>query len=149
MSKAYRHEQILKLIRARPLHSQGELAEALQRAGLPATQVTLSRDLRELALVKTPAGYAQVTAATTEEPAPAPELARILREFVRDLRPAQNLLLLKCDAGAAARVGVALDSARWSELAGSIAGDDTILLVCENQRRRQLLERRLRSLLKG
>lgn len=148
MSKAYRHEQILKLIRARPLHSQGELAEALHRAGLPATQVTLSRDLRELGVVKTPAGYAPVQAGAAEA-APAGELAHILREFVRDVRPAQNLLLLKCDPGAAARVGVALDAARWGELAGSIAGDDTILLVCENQRRRQVLERRLRSLLKG
>lgn len=149
MSKAFRHEQILKLIRARSLHSQGELAEALQRGGLAATQVTLSRDLKELGVIKTPAGYAHVGPAAAPDAAPAAELARILREFVRDLRPAQNLLLLKCDPGAAARVGVALDAARWGELAGSIAGDDTILLVCENQRRRLLLERRLRLLLKG
>lgn len=149
MSKVYRQEQILKLIRARPLHSQAELAEALHKAGLSATQVTLSRDLRELGLVKTPAGYALVNDAAASEAAPAAELARILREFVRDVRPAQNLLLLKCDPGAAARVGVALDAARWGELAGSIAGDDTILLVCENSRRRLALERRLQALLKG
>lgn len=152
MSKAFRHEQILKLVRARPLHSQAELAGALRRAGLAATQVTLSRDLKELGLVKTPAGYAPLEAAAEPSAAAdahAGELARILREFVRDLRPAQNLLLLKTDPGAAARVAVALDAAAWTELAGSLAGDDTVLLVCEDLRRRLALERRLRELLKG
>ena len=62
MNKAYRQSQILKLIRGRNLHTQDELARALRGLNIPATQVTLSRDIRELGLVKTPAGYAQVTA---------------------------------------------------------------------------------------
>ncbi|HZT72455.1 MAG TPA: ArgR family transcriptional regulator [Terriglobales bacterium] len=146
MSKAYRQQQILNLVRSRPIRSQGELAMALRRAGLPATQVTLSRDLKELGLVKTPEGYAPRPAAAAP-PAPASETARVLREFVRDVRPAQNLLALRTDPGAAPRVGAALDAEGWSELVASLAGDDTVLLVCADAARRAVLERRLRRLL--
>lgn len=149
MSKAFRQEQILKLVRARPVRSQTELAAALRRAGVEATQVTLSRDLKELGLVKTPAGYAgmESAAAATEEP--APELEHIAREFVRDLRPAQNLLVVRTEAGAAPTVAAALDRAEWAELAGSLAGDDTVLVICANPRLRFTVERRLRALLAG
>lgn len=147
MSKAYRQQQILNLVRSRPIRSQGELAVALRRAGLPATQVTLSRDLKELGLVKTPEGYAPRSAPGAAPPAPASETARVLREFVRDVRPAQNLLALRTDPGAAPRVGAALDAEGWSELVASLAGDDTVLLVCADAARRAALERRLRRLL--
>lgn len=144
MSKAYRQEQILKLVRSRPVHSQAELAAALRRAGLAATQVTLSRDLKELGLVKTPEGYAPMEAAL---PAAGSEVARILREFVRDVRPAQHLLAVRTDPGAAPRVGAAIDAEGWSELVASLAGDDTLLLVCENNAACATLARRLRRLL--
>lgn len=146
MSKAYRQEQIRKLVSTRPVHSQTELAAALRRAGVDATQVTLSRDLKELGLVKTPAGYAGLETAP-EPAAPTGELGHIAREFVRDLRPAQNLLVLKTDAGAAPTVAAALDRAGWAEVAGSLAGDDTVLVVCADPRLRQSVERRLRALL--
>lgn len=133
----------MKVIGARPVHSQAELAEALRRAGVAATQVTLSRDLKKLGLVKTAAGYAVLGAA----PTPAvPAWAHVVREFVRDLRAAQNLLVVKTEPGAAPTVAAALDTARWTELAGSLAGDDTVLLVCENVRRRMQVEQRMRSL---
>jgi len=150
MSKAYRHEQILKLVRSRPLHSQAELAAALRRTGTETTQVTLSRDLKELGLVKTPQGYAGLEAARAgAAPEPASELEHIVREFARDLRPAQNLLVVRTAPGAAPTVAAAVDAAGWSEVAGSLAGDDAVLLVCENPRQRFLVERRLRDLLKG
>ncbi|MGH9467495.1 MAG: arginine repressor [Terriglobales bacterium] len=153
MPRNYRQEQILKLVRAQPLHSQGELAAALRRAGVAATQVTLSRDLKALGVVKTAAGYAVLG----EEPdgadaAPAgagAEAARIVREFTRDLRPAENLLVVKTAPGAAPTVAAALDGAGWNEIAGSLAGDDTVLLVCANPRLRLSVERRLRELLSG
>lgn len=146
VSKTYRHEQIRKLIRSRALRSQAELAEALRRAGVPATQVTLSRDLKELGLVKTPAGYQDSHSGLVAAPAAAPEWTHVAREFIRDLRPAQNLLVVRTDPGAAPTVAAALDTARWSEVAGSLAGDDTVLLVCENVRRRMQVEQRLRGL---
>jgi len=149
LSKAFRQEQIRKLVRARPVRSQTELVAALHRAGVEATQVTLSRDLKELGLVKTPAGYAGLEGTPTEGATPAAELGHIAREFVRDLRPAQSLLVLKTDAGAAPTVAAALDRAGWAEVAGSLAGDDTVLVVFANPRLRLMVERRLRALLAG
>lgn len=153
MAKNFRQEQILKLIAGRPLRSQTELAAALRRAGVEATQVTLSRDLKELGVVKTAAGYAVLGEAPAAGPAaaataaPAAELGHILREFGRDLRPAQNLLVVKTAAGAAPTVAAALDRANWREVAGSLAGDDTVLLVFANPRLRLNVEQRLRQLL--
>lgn len=145
VSKAFRQEQILKLIRSRPFHSQSELAEALRENGVETTQVTLSRDLKELALVKTPAGYAEM------ETAPASssmqDLVHILQNFVRDIRRAQNLLVLKTDPGAAQTVAVTLDSEEWDELVGSLAGDDTVLLICEDDRHSRTVEKKLRELI--
>ncbi len=149
MSKSYRQEQILKLVHARRLSSQAELAAALRRAGVAATQVTLSRDLKELGLVKTPAGYAGLEEAAPA-PAPPPEGPdHVVGEFARDLRPAQNLLVVKTAPGAAPTVAAALDRAGWPEIAGTLAGDDTVLLVCANPRLRLLAEHRLRAMLAG
>lgn len=145
VSKAFRQEQILKLIRSRPVHSQSELAEALRRNGVETTQVTLSRDLKELALVKTPAGYAEMDTVTTT--ASGQDLIHILQDFVRDIRRAQNLLVLKTDPGAAQTVAVALDSEEWEELVGSLAGDDTVLLICEDDRHCLAVEQKLRELI--
>ena len=108
MNKSFRQGQILKLIRSRSLHTQEELARALRAIGIPATQVTLSRDIRELGLVKTADGYAQVGS----EPGPAPaDVATLLREHVVDIRLAQNLLVLRTPPGHANSVAVALDRA--------------------------------------
>ncbi len=147
MSKTYRQEQILKLVQSRPLRSQAELAAALRRAGVSATQVTLSRDLKELGLVKTSAGYAGRDEAGAPPPPEAP--AHVVGEFARDLRPAQNLLVVKTAPGAAPTVAAAIDRAGWPEVAGTLAGDDTVLLVCANPRLRLLAEHRLRELLAG
>jgi len=144
VSKAYRQEQILKIVRSRAVHSQAALAAALRQAGLETTQVTLSRDLKDLGLVKTPAGYAIMDA---EPASTVPELNRVLEEFVRDVRRAQNLLVLKTEPGAAQTVAVALDHEGWSELVGSIGGDDTVLLICETERLAGAVERRLRDLI--
>lgn len=145
VSKSYRQEQILKLVRARPIHSQLELAQALRRAGVATTQVTLSRDLKELGLVKAPAGYAPLEVPPAGGGDVAHDVAHIVREFVRDVRPAQNLLVVKTAPGAAPSVGAALDAAGWPELAGSLAGDDTVLLICATQRQRHQIAQRLRG----
>ncbi len=150
MSKAYRHEQILKLIRAQRLHSQTELAASLERRGMRISQVTLSRDLRDLGVVKSAAGYVAVPRAGAD-PAPAreaaAELARVLREFVRDLRPAQNLVVIKTEPGAAPTVAAALDAENWREVVGSLAGDDTVLLISADAATGRRLWRRLREIL--
>lgn len=124
MSKSYRHGQILKVIRARAVHTQEELAAELRTMGIPATQVTLSRDIRELRLAKTPDGYREIGAEET-----GPPVETLAAEFVTDVRVAQNLIVLRTSPGHANSVAVALDNAEWAEVVGTIAGDDTILII--------------------
>lgn len=126
MNKTYRQGQILKLIRSQRLHTQEDLARALRGVGIPATQVTLSRDIRELGLIKTANGYTQ---AATENAAAGLDVAPLVAEFVQDIRLAQNLLVLRTGPGRANAVAVALDRANWPEITGTVAGDDTILVI--------------------
>jgi transcriptional regulator of arginine metabolism len=125
MSKNYRQGQILKLIRSRRVNTQQELADALGMSGIAATQVTLSRDIRELGLVKTAQGYAE-----SAETAPSgPDLATVIREFLLDVRVAQNLLVLKTPPASASPLAEVLDQADWPEITGTIAGENTVLVV--------------------
>jgi transcriptional regulator of arginine metabolism len=139
MNKSYRQGQILKLVRSRSLRTQDELARALRAIGVRATQVTLSRDLRELGLVKTAEGYAQ-----TAEAAPAgPDLATVLREFLLDVRVAQNLLVLITPPAHASSVAEALDQAAWPEVVGTVAGDNTILVIAPTSSKASTLREKL------
>jgi len=139
MIKRYRQEQILKLIRARPIHTQEELAEKLRRLGIHATQVTLSRDLHDLRLAKTTDGYKEllVTAGATHGALALARpverhLKRVAGEFLKDVRQAQNILVLRTDPGNAQPLAVALDQEDWPEIVGTLAGDDTIMAVCRS-----------------
>ena len=127
MTKSFRQGQILKLVRSHPVYTQDDLAKLLRSVGIEATQVTLSRDVRELRLVKTPEGYRQIAGATNRESASQFEL--LAAEFLQDVKSAQNLVVLKTAPGHANSVAVALDSAEWPEVVGTIAGDDTILVI--------------------
>jgi transcriptional regulator of arginine metabolism len=126
MNKSYRQGQILKLVRSRSLRTQEELAKALRAVGVSATQVTLSRDIRDLGLVKTAEGYAR----PTESAAPTgPDPATVLREFLLDVRVAQNLLVLITPPAHASSVAEALDRAAWRDVVGTVAGDNTVLVI--------------------
>ena len=139
MNKGYRHGQILKLVRSRSLRTQDELARALRAVGVQATQVTLSRDIRELGLVKTAEGYAQ-----SAEPTPAgPDLATVLREFLLDVRIAQNQLVLITPPAHASSVAEALDKAAWPEVVGTIAGDNTVLVITPTGKKAGTLREKL------
>ena len=131
MNKGYRQEQILKLVRSRQIHTQEELAGALRAQGISATQVTLSRDIRDLGLVKTPRGYSQTPAATAPI---APSFDSVAGEFLLDVRLAQNLLVLRTPPGHANALASALDHADWPEVIGTIAGDDTVLVVAPDEK---------------
>ena len=148
MNKSYRQGQILKLIRSHPhlgAHTQEDLAKALRAIGIPATQVTLSRDIRELGLVKTADGYAQ---GLPEAASSGPDVITLAREFVQDIRVAQNLLVLRTHAGHANSVAVALDQAEWPEVTGTIAGDDTILVVAPDAKTAEALRAKFLRVLK-
>jgi transcriptional regulator of arginine metabolism len=145
MNKSYRQGQILKLIRSHRPHTQEELAKALRTIGIPATQVTLSRDIRELGLVKTADGYAQ---GMPESGSNGPDVIMLAREFVQDIRVAQNLLVLRTPAGHANSVAVALDQANWPEVTGTIAGDDTVLVVAPDVKTAEALRAKFLRVLK-
>ncbi|MEO7653698.1 MAG: ArgR family transcriptional regulator [Bryobacteraceae bacterium] len=128
MSKSYRQGQILQLIRLGEIFTQEELAQGLKKSGIVATQVTLSRDIADMGLVKTPEGYREMAAEETK-----PQLARLASEFLVDVRVAQNLVVLKTAPGHANSVAVALDRAQWPDVVGTIAGDDTILVIAPDK----------------
>jgi transcriptional regulator of arginine metabolism len=100
--------------------------------------VTLSRDIRELGLVKTPEGYRQV-----ESAAGGPGIATMAAEFLWDAVAAQNLVVLKTAPGHANTVAISIDQEDWPEVVGTIAGDDTILLVCPDSPTAALIQKRL------
>jgi len=145
-NKRFRQGQILKLITTEQIASQEDLRRRLTHFRFRVNQATLSRDLRDLKLVKTEQGYRQLAAAGEETPAPS--LAQVLREFLTDLRPAQNLLVLKTPPGGAQPIAFALDREQWKEIAGTIAGDDTILLILPSNRIRKAVQQRIEDLLK-
>ena len=146
MSKTARQKAILELVNAGPLGSQDELQRALSRRGFKVGQATLSRDVHELRLVKSSDGYALPDGGTASEAA-LPSASRLVREFVLDVRPAQNLLVVKTSVGSAQPVAAALDGENWPEVLGSVAGDDTILLVAPDNKAAAKLALRIRGML--
>jgi transcriptional regulator of arginine metabolism len=145
MNKSFRHGQILKLIRATQIHTQDDLAKELRRVGIPATQVTLSRDIRELGLVKTSNGYAKAVEVAASA---KPDVASAVRDFVLDIKIAQNLLVLRTPPAHANAVASPLDLADWPEITGTIAGDDTVLVVTPDAKTAQALRARFLGFLK-
>jgi len=145
--KKFRQGQILKLISTEAITSQDELRRRLGQMKLRVTQGTLSRDLHELKLVKTAAGYKPLGAAA-EETSSLPALARALGEFLLDIRPAQNLLVLKTPPSGAQPLAAAIDGERWKEVAGTIAGDDTVLIITPTRHACEALRRKLEEFIR-
>jgi len=146
MSKLSRHKAILELLHQSPVPSQEELQRLLHRRGLDAGQATLSRDIRELGLVKAASGYSlpgREAAGETD----LPSVSRLVREFVTSVRAAENLLVTKTSVGSAQPVAAALDEENWPEAIGTIAGDDTILIVCQDKRAAGRLADRIQGML--
>jgi len=143
--KRFRQGQILKLLAGSPVASQDELRRQLVHLGVRVTQATLSRDIRELRLVKTAHGYRPLAAGGEESPVAA--LARAVKEFLLDVRPAQNMLVLKTPPGGAQPIAAALDAERWKEVAGTLAGDDTVLIVTPSRSARAAVQKRIEEML--
>ncbi len=146
MSKLSRHKAILELLNEAPVPSQEELQRRLRRRGLDAGQATLSRDIRELGLVRSADGYA-VPGGEASAETDLPSVSRLVREFVTSVRAAENLLVTKTSVGSAQPVAAALDEENWPEAIGTIAGDDTILIVCQDRRAAGRLADRIQGML--
>jgi len=151
--KQRRQSAILDAIQRHPVHSQEELRRAIRAAGFRVTQATLSRDVRELGLVKADGAYTTPVRAGANghgpSPAPRPMLHRAVSEYLTKVDQVQQLVVLRTGPGQAQLLGVALDSARLPELVGTIAGDDTILAITRDARRARSLIRRLEGLTRG
>ncbi|HEY0699674.1 MAG TPA: arginine repressor [Micromonospora sp.] len=138
LTRAARHARIVELIRERAIRSQTELAELLAVEGVQVTQATLSRDLEELGAAKVRSGVGGPTAyfipedgkrpLRDAETAPA-RLVRLLRELLTGVDASGNMAVLRTPPGAAQYLASALDRAGLPEVVGTIAGDDTILVV--------------------
>jgi transcriptional regulator of arginine metabolism len=131
--KAIRKAAILELVDREAITSQEQLREKLRARGIEATQATISRDIQELSLVKRAADGAYRRAAGgsfngDEQVA----LRRAVEEYLRTQETVQQLLVLRTDPGQAQPLAVAIDRARVPEIAGTIGGDDTILVICRS-----------------
>src|SRR5271165_7086749 len=132
MNKALRQRAVLEAVRQGPVANQEDLQRALRKRGFRVGQATLSRDIRDLNLSKTAHGYS-VPHGDNSVAVALPPVSRLVREFVLGVRSAQNQLVVKTIVGSAQPVAAALDEADWPEVVGTIAGDDTILIVCPDK----------------
>lgn len=133
MNKRQRQYLIRRIMRERYVSSQAELVEELAALGCNVTQATISRDLRELGLQKgrDRTGKVRYVFVPNVEEKPDPRIAcsRMLKDFGRGLEVAQNLLVLRCDPGAAPGLGRVIDELEHELIVGCVAGDDTVLIV--------------------
>ncbi|CAN5780778.1 arginine repressor [soil metagenome] len=135
--KRLRQQQIRDLLGARTIRTQHELAAALRERGFKATQATVSRDVAEMGLIKFSRegqrAYAVPPRSGPPETSGDERLAMILRDLPIDIRQSGLMLILRAVPGSAHAVAAALDRTGWPEVAGSIAGDDTVFVACADR----------------
>lgn len=145
--KRLRQQQIRDILAVRAIHTQQELAVALRERGYRATQATISRDVAELGLFKVPRDGQRVYSLPSQPDQPettaAERLAMVLRDLPVDIRQAGQLLVIRAVPGSAHAIAAALDRTGWAEVAGSIAGDDTVFVACTDRPGRDRLRQRL------
>ncbi|MGW5238932.1 arginine repressor [Monashia sp. NPDC004114] len=156
MSRTQRQRRIVELLRHHAVHSQGELADLLVAEGTEVTQATLSRDLVEVGAVKVRRGrslvYAvpgeggEVTAVGSLGDSASARLRRTCEELLVSATPAANLVVLRTPPGAANYLASAIDQTRDPDVVGTIAGDDTIMIVTVGAKRATAVAERLQAL---
>jgi len=148
--KSQRHTAILALVRRHRIESQERLRELLRAEGFEVTQATLSRDIRELGLAKVgdPAGGAHYAAPPAADPV-HPSLEQLVATLALAVDGVGPLLVVRTPAGSANALGIALDRAAWPGVVGTIAGDDTLLLVTRSPAARRRVAARLAALATG
>ena len=146
-AKTKRHAVILRLVRDHAIPSQERLRELLVKDGFDVTQATLSRDIRDLGLIKVPdAEGVSHYEAPAEGILPSPPLTAIIPSLLLKTEGVGPLLVLATPTGSASALAAALDHEEWPEVLGSIAGDDTLLMITRSPAERKKLEKRLAAL---
>jgi len=150
MSKAQRHHRITTILEENSVTSQAQLVTLLDDAGLSATQATVSRDLDELGAIKVRVPGGHTVYAIPEHPvdriAPEEHLRRVLGDWVAEIAASANLVVLRTPPGSAHVVASALDRAGRSEIIGTVAGDDTIVVIAAEGTTGKTLAGQLREL---
>ncbi len=135
MGKMERHRLIQTVVAQREIGTQRELVHALGALSCEVTQATVSRDIRELDLqkVRTHLGRAKYVLSARERPRdPEQSAAHVLRDFSRQVARAQNIAVVRCEIGTASTVARAIDNLNHSDIVGTLAGDDTILVIAKD-----------------
>ena len=147
--KRNRHDKILEIIREQEIETQGEMARVLRENGYEVTQATVSRDIRRLGLTKAPgrSGKLRYVISPDRDALEADKYARVLRDGIVSVVPAQNLLVIRTSSGMAMAAAAALDGMQLPEVVGSIAGDDTIFVAVHSASEAEQLTEKLTAML--
>ncbi len=149
--KSARHNLILEIIESKDIETQEELAEELKNRGVRVTQATVSRDIKELRLLKVLSergGYKYATVERAEK-GMNDRFARILAESIVNMEYVNNLIVVNTLSASANAAGEAIDSMKWSEVMGTIAGDNTLLIIARSDEAAEALVAKLNTLLHG
>lgn len=146
--KSARQALILDLIKQQEIETQDDLANALREHGVNATQATISRDIKELRLIKVQSRQGKYMYATAHpmQASLSDRLVRIFSEAVTSIEGAENIVVIKTLSGSASGAAEAVDNLPWSEIIGTLAGDNTILVVLESKHCMQSVLERFRAL---
>jgi transcriptional regulator of arginine metabolism len=153
--KLQRLDAIREVLAKSVVANQDDLRRKLRRRGIEVTQATLSRDIHELRLSKGPGGYSLpnghrgTSATVVEEDDGPPSVEEMIESFVLRVRQAMNQVVVGTVMGGAQPFAAALDHEEWSEVLGTVAGDDTVLVICPDTRRAAEVEARLRTMLES
>ncbi|NLJ31795.1 MAG: arginine repressor [Clostridiales bacterium] len=146
--KTRRHAKILELIREYPVDTQEELLRRLREDGFNVTQATVSRDIKELRLLKTPTGDGKYRYSAVQENSKdfSSKFYSLLSDSAVSIQSACNLVVIKCLTGMAQAVCAAMDSMHWEGIVGTLAGDDTIFIACKNETNAEQLVHELKKM---
>jgi transcriptional regulator of arginine metabolism len=133
--KGQRHVKIREILNTNDIETQDDLVEALRRAGFNVTQATVSRDIKEMQLVKTPLndGRYKYSMPAEQRFNPVHRLKRALNDHFVHIDFTENLVVMKCMPGTANAICAMIDNLEWNEVMGTICGDDTILIICRTK----------------
>lgn len=148
--KGRRQVRILEIIRNEHIGTQDELVKRLDEEGLPVTQATVSRDIKELKLTKVPSGngrYRYSAPGRIEDIEASQRLRRLFRDCCTSIDHSDNIIVVKSYTGTASAVGEAIDNLGWKEIVGTVAGDNTLFVVVKPKEVASLVVKRLHDLM--
>ncbi|MGH9457693.1 MAG: arginine repressor [Thermoanaerobaculia bacterium] len=146
-TQTQRRDEILRVVRSQQVHSQEELLEILETRGFEVTQPTLSRDLREMGVVKTPNGYAEVGEIAPPIAFAPSKFESVVRSLVVSAVPAGTVVVVKTPAAEAQPVALAIDAAGLDGVAGTLGGDDTVFVACTSSKAAAAVAKQIHSIL--